>query len=106
MEGDSNLSCEDTTLCLFMEGWPDNVDPANQCWKDAVWHIWYEDANNMTQACEAHLGRALGWAKVKEFHEFGSACNVPYSWWFPEAGTCVTEETGLEIGFLVREGGT
>lgn len=102
-----NDDLTDTVLCLFMAGFPGNAEPENQCWQDAVWHIWYEpdgQYGDMTSACDAHLGRALAWRAVKEFHMFGSACNVPGSWWVPELGACVSEETGLELGYLRRVG--
>lgn len=98
----------DTSLCLFNEGraTSPHPDPANDCGVAAVWHIWYwhEDGQgDMTQACDGHLTRALGWRKVVEFHEFGAACNLARSWWIPELGNCVTEETGLSLGFLKVE---
>lgn len=93
----------DTTLCLFQRGVAGNVEPDNYCWADAAWHIWYADEpSEMTQACDRHLGPALAWRPVKKFHQFSSACNLPWSWWVPELGNCVTEELGLDLGFLER----
>jgi len=95
---------EDSVMCLFMEDYPPKktIDPAKECHDFARWHIRYvEDAayeGHMTSSCEAHLGRALAWREVIEFHEFMSACNLPQSWWMGD--NCMTEDVGLDLGLL------
>jgi hypothetical protein len=62
-------------------------------------------------ACGDHLGRLLGGPyrdAVLDRHEYGSACGLERTWWIPlpgEAGSfCVTEERGVEMGFLKYDG--
>lgn len=86
-------------------------DPAEDCNRPAEWHVRCRaEAPGVAYgmlACEEHLGRLLGGPyreSVLDRHEVGSACGVDLSWWIPLEGECgsfcVTEERGVEMGFL------
>lgn len=85
--------------CLFNKGLPNDDNPENDCMLPGAWHIINPDGTH-TIACDGHLGPALRWHDAGGMHEFGSACNLPGSWYDPEMGMCFSEELGLDLGLL------
>lgn len=86
-------------------------DPDRDCGQIARWHVRCqgEDPSRayVFSCCDIHHGRmVIGPYKdaVMDQHEFGSCCNIERSWWIPGAGEvgsfCVTEELGVEMGYL------
>ena len=85
----------------------ETVDPQQDCGLAAAWHAHRpasgETDHEMYQACEGHLQNVLMLDGVEDFHEFGSACGLPSSYWVHAHGTCATEETLLANGFAWHE---
>ena len=84
-------------------------DSAHDCNMPARWHVRCrgEGTDYMMLACDRHVGRILGghYAEaLKAYHEVGSACGLEGTWWIDQEGDCgslcVTEERGVELGFL------
>lgn len=86
-------------------------DPAMDCNQTSRWHVRCRGENPersyVMSACDVHLQRLLGGPyreTVLDRHEFGSACGLEGSWWISLEGECgsicVTEERGVELGFL------
>lgn len=89
-------------------------DPAEDCGLPALWHLKARgltpDKPYMFLACDGHLGRLLGGPykdTIEDRHEVGSACGLRTTWWVsPENDTgsfCVTEERGVELGYLIYD---
>lgn len=91
----------DTVICHHNSGLSETDDRALDCNSFADWHVCYED-NLMCNVCDLHLGAALRWRPVKAMHKFGSACNLPGSWYAFDFDCCVTEDLGLELGLLEK----
>lgn len=103
--GDHSTCGHNPTIPLGRE------DPAADCGLPARWHVMVKGLvlgqpyETQLMACDAHQGRAIGTGQLVSMHEVGSACGLEGTWWVnvgQGAGSlCVTEETGLELGYLV-----
>lgn len=78
------------------------VDPDRDCGLSARWHVMsvVEGHNEMYQACELHLGPALGMPNVVGYHEFSSTCGLEGTYWATDLNCCMSAYIAYTMGYI------
>jgi len=70
---------------------------ADDCGKDATWHIAWDGALNNSLSCDEHMTLAQRSWVYDDRHPVGADCNMPGALWSYRDGCCYVPPSGAQF---------